>query len=156
MDMPTMPELISFIETKNNRAAVRFEPATYNKFGDVGALKNAEAQKIIARIQIINRCSVHTAAMIYSSSWGAHQLMGFNIYADQEFDIPVGEFLACDTIQLKAFMSFLNRNALQNYTAAGLAANHPQRLKFSIRYNGSIAYEQPMIAALKHFGVAIS
>jgi hypothetical protein len=156
MKYPSIADVVAWVETKNNRSAVRFEPTTYNKFGSDAARTNKIAQAILARIQIINVCSVHTAAMIYSSSWGAYQLMGFNVYAGPSFDMPVAEYLACETVQRASFVEFLTRCSIGNVTPEQLAASQSLRLKFAMKYNGSIAYETPLCAALEHFGFSVA
>ncbi len=155
MDNPTITDVIAFIESKNNRGAIRFEPATYNKWGSDAAKANKVANAILARIQIANNCSVHTAAMIYSSSWGAYQLMGFNVYAEPEFIMPVAEFLSCETVQKASVSAFLVRCSIGNVTPKQLAASQSLRLKFAMKYNGSIAYDTPLCAALEHFGFSV-
>lgn len=155
MEQLTIAELISWIESRNNSGAMRFEPATYNKFaGDIAKL-NKVVRDILARIQIVNRCSVHTAAMIYSTSWGAFQMMGFNIYAE-DGAVPVSEYLASPRIQGTDFVAFLKRNGLQDFTPGKLAKDQSARFKFSTKYNGSIAYDEPMRAALEHFGLTVA
>lgn len=155
MEQLTIAELISWIESRNNIGAMRFEPATYNKFaGDIAKL-NKTVREILARIQIVNRCSVHTAAMIYSTSWGAFQMMGFNVYA-QDGAVPISEYLASPRVQSADFLAFLKRVGLQDFTPGKLAKDQSARYKFSTKYNGSIAYDEPMRAALEHFGLAVA
>lgn len=155
MEQLTIAELIGWIESRNNSGAVRFEPATYNKFaGDIAQLNKA-VREILARIQIVNKCSVHTAAMIYSTSWGAYQMMGFNVYA-QDGAVPISEYLALPRVQGEDFLAFLKRNGLQDFTPVKLAKDQALRYKFSTKYNGSIAYDEAMRAALEHFGLAVA
>ena len=72
-----MYELIAYVETCNNCKALRFEPATYAKL----SITRSDSQKLlIEKIQTANKCSWGTALMIYSSSFGATQIMGFNLY----------------------------------------------------------------------------
>lgn len=155
METLSLADLVAFIESRGSNSAIRFEPDTYNKFTDPKCVVPKEATTILARIQTANKCSVHTAAMIYSSSWGKFQLMGFSVYADADFSMPVGEFLACQSVQLARFGSFLKRNGLFNYTPAMLAADQQARSHFAIAYNGSIAYVNAIVAALKYFGISV-
>lgn len=158
--MTTIADLIAWIETKNNLAGVRFEPAIYKRF-DNGILvtPSAAAAPILARIKKANACSDHTALMIYSTSWGAHQLMGFNIWGGPLYSGTVADFLGSATAQATAFFSFLRRVGLQDITPEMLAVDQTLRLKFAMTYNGSIAYEKPMLDALAHFkvkGIAVN
>lgn len=152
MENLTLSELIRRIESRDTTSAVRFEPSTYNKFAVVNPNISKAAKEIWDRIALVNKCSRATAAMIYSSSWGAHQIMGFNLYAD-DFPMPVGEYLVSQSAQEGRFLAFVKRNGLQDFTPEILAKSHEMRLKFAMKYNGSIAYEQPMLAALAHFGI---
>jgi hypothetical protein len=154
--MTTIADLVAWIETKNERGAIRFEPGTYNKFWGDALKANKVAQAILARIREVNACSIHTAAMIYSTSWGAYQLMGFNLYADAQGAMPVSEYLVSPTAQAASLAAFLARVGLSNVTPEQLARGQALRLKFAMRYNGAIAYEQAMIEALKHFGFSVS
>lgn len=155
MEKLTLSELIRWIESRDTTGAIRFEPLTYNKFAVVDAVHSKVIGDILNRIISANKCSRSTAAMIYSSSWGAHQMMGFNVYAD-EFPMPVGEFLVSQSAQEGRFLSFIKRNGLQDFTPEILAKNHDMRLKFAIKYNGSIAYEKAMLSALAHFGLPLA
>lgn len=155
MEQLTIGELVAWIESRGDAAAIRFEPTVYNKFaGNISLLPKA-VQVILQRIQIVNRCNVHTAAMIYSSSWGAYQSMGFNVYAD-ECETTISDYLGSPRLQAAQFNAFLKRSGLADFTPGKLAADQAARYKFSIKYNGSIAYETGMINALTHFGLAIS
>jgi hypothetical protein len=153
MENISLSELIAWIESRDTTAAIRFEPATYAKFDN--AAPNKVVMDILARIKSANRCSDATARMIYSTSFGAHQLMGFNIYAD-DFPMPIGEYLVSQSAQQARFLAFLKRAGLQDFTPDNLAKNHDSRLKFAIKYNGSIVYEQAILQALHHFGLPLS
>jgi hypothetical protein len=150
----TIGELISWIESRNDSGAIRFEPGTYNKFaGDISKAPKA-ARDILERIRIINACSLHTAAMIYSTSWGMFQSMGFNIYANPS-TTTISEYLSSPRLQAEQFVAFLKRTGLQDFTPTMLAKDQASRFKFSMKYNGSIVYDSPMCAALRHFGISV-
>ena len=150
MESLTLSELIAWIESRDTTSAVRFEPATYAKFEN--ATPNKVVSEILARIKTANKCSDATARMIYSTSWGAHQLMGFNIYSD-DFPMPIGEYLVSQSAQQGRFLAFIKRAGLQDFTPGNLAKSHELRLKFAMRYNGSIDYEKVILTALDHFGL---
>ena len=71
-------EAIAHIESNEWQYAIRFEPATYIR-------KMAFDKIIIQDIIKYNKCSKETAFSIYSTSYGAWQLMGFNIYNKPTF-----------------------------------------------------------------------
>lgn len=152
MENLSLADLVAYIESRGSNSAIRFEPDTYNKFTTSANVSKA-ARVILARIQTVNKCSVHTAAMIYSSSWGKFQLMGFNVYAEPDAVLPVGEFLACQSVQVASFVGFLKRNGLADYTPESLARDQAVRLHFAITYNGAIGYADLIVGALKYFGM---
>lgn len=148
-------DLISWIETKNSLCAVRFEPAVFKNISE-NKMSRAR-QDIINNIAKIHNCSNGTAMMIYSSSWGASQVMGFNLYdqsiCDSRFNFYM--YLGDGIEQARATDAFLRHVDLDQCTSEMLADDHHERLNFAIKYNGAIAYEKPMIDALKHFGLEI-
>lgn len=155
MEKLTLSELIAWIESRDTTSAVCFEPTVYTRMTAQGAVINKAVKEIWDRIALVNKCSRATAAMIYSSSWGAHQVMGFNVYAD-DFPMPIGEYLVSQSAQQGRFLAFIKRNGLQDFTPEMLSKSHEKRLKFAMAYNGSIAYEGPMLIALAHFGLPIT
>lgn len=152
MEKLSLSEVVAWIESRGALSAIRFEPTVYNKF-TTGAELPKEASAILRRIQAANKCSIHTAAMIYSTSWGKFQLMGFNVYADADFSMPIGEFLASQTAQGSRLVSFLKRNGLADYTPQQLAVDQSARSHFAMKYNGAIGYANNIVAALKYFGM---
>jgi hypothetical protein len=146
-------DIISYVETKHNSRAVRFEPATYEKLS-VGRTDSQKA--IIATIQARNKCSWGTALMIYSTSFGSTQLMGFNMYGP-EVNVQTDIIGYCDDeiVQVDSFYRFLKQVKLDDITVAQLAASSVARMRFAVTYNGSPAYAAEIIDALKsyHFSV---
>jgi len=99
MTFKDFKKLISYVESNNNSFAIRFESELY---------KHAKSDpKILETIKSINVCSTATAKMIYCSSWGKYQIMGFNIYGICKFDREIGAFLCNEWDQDKAFKTFL-------------------------------------------------
>jgi hypothetical protein len=145
--------VISYVETKGLNHAIRFEPATFNKF--TTAYRNEPVVKeIIERIiKANNNCSFGTAYMIYSASWGSAQLMGFNIYGGEFYwDKTIFDYMASDAAQEAHFNKFLSANTLQDITPCELSKDSTLRLHFAIKYNGSIDYANAIVESLKHFG----
>lgn len=94
--------------------------------------------------------------MIYSASYGAVQMMGFNLYGLCGYTKTVTEFLASQADQELILHKFLAANHLSDYSPEFLAVNKAERLVFAKTYNGSIDYNAPMELALKHFGFSIT
>jgi len=98
-----LSRLIANVESNDNQWALRFEPGTYMSAGS-----NDKAAQIFASIIEVHACSRTTAQMIYSTSWGKYQLMGFNLYGPMKLTtLPVGQFLAFPKYQDSAFLKFL-------------------------------------------------
>jgi hypothetical protein len=137
--------LIGYIESSGNMQAFRFEPATY-----AGNPQNS----IIQSIQSIHSCSLSSANVIYSSSWGAQQIMGFNLYGPGfDYDRTVFNFLYSQDDQTSAFEWFVTSKNI-NFAVADLASNPASRDTFALTYNGSAVYAQSIVNALNHFGFA--
>lgn len=150
--------LIGRVETANDSHQLRFEPTVFAKVNTPGTYSD-RAHAIVALIQKANACSLGTARMIFSTSWGEVQMMGFNIYGACGFKGRVVDFLTDPLqadgrreVQVSAFHAFLKSEGLADCTPEVLAGNAPLRLHFAIKYNGSIDYVKPLIAALRHFG----
>lgn len=150
---PSIFDVISWVETKRNFTSVRFEPATYAKL----SVARTDSQKvIIAAIQKANVCSWGTALMIYSSSWGAAQVMGFNLYGPRTaYGKSVFDFCADETAQKFVFGSVLKEMGLDQFSVADLAVSKVTRARFALSYNGSCSYADEIVSALQHFGISV-
>lgn len=144
----TLAQVIGWIESRNNPFALRFEPKVF--------ARTQKEQPILQRIRDANACDDMTAQMIYSTSWGEYQLMGFDLYsAPVMFPHSLGDYLESSEFQLASFDQFCN--------GRNIGANTPQSLLlqsnallFARRYNGGSAYAESIAAALQHFGVTAS
>jgi hypothetical protein len=154
---PTVFNIISWVETKHNTAAVRFEPAVYEKI----SVNRTDSQKaIISRIMKANDCSWGTALMIYSTSFGAVQLMGFNIYGPKvNFDGNVIDYCVTPDDQHDSFAKILEEMELQSITVAQLALSKVARAHFAAIYNGPAdidAYAANIVTALKNYCIPVA
>lgn len=146
--MTSIADIIARIESHGDTHALRFEPLVYARASSVPPA----SRPTLERIAKLHKCSVATAAMLYSTSWGTRQIMGFNIWGPEQYGGTLYDFLADDEAQIRVFYAFLRRVDLQDITPEQLAKSQQARLKFSMAYNGSIAYEQPMLEALRFYG----
>ncbi len=97
----TLLEVVAQVESNNNPAAVRFEKAAFEAQG-CGAIS---IRKIIARN---GGCSPETAGMIYWSSWGRFQIMGFSLYgAFIDYPGNLRQFWTADAEQEQVFRRFI-------------------------------------------------
>lgn len=153
--LPGLFDLIAWVETKSNCRAVRFEPATY---AAIAAARSDSQKLLIAKIQSACACSWGTALMIYSSSWGAVQLMGFNLYADQiGYEKSIIDFCDDQGAQRTTFARFLAWKKLDTFSVDMLSASLTNRQAFGKTYNGDgAAYADAIAAALHHFNLPVS
>lgn len=147
-DVPTgIAPIIRDVESVNQYGALRFERKVFNRITDQGTTP------IIMTIAKCNQCSTDTARMIYSTSWGAYQIMGFNIY-DRSigFTGRVSDFLFEHDVQDNAFFKFIVAKNIE-YSAADLL-DEKKRTAFAVTYNGSSAYADRVLSAMKRLGLA--
>jgi hypothetical protein len=122
-------DVVDLIESNDGRAELRFEPAQYAK-------KLQHNYRAISAIIKANGCSNETAHVIYSCSWGAFQIMGFNLYDPDDIGCTVSVFdFVCDMDrQRAAFYVFLHRAGIA-FSIADLR-DPAKRLHFAAVYNG--------------------
>ena len=150
--VPTLFDVIARIESSNWQAALRFEPTIYAKFSNV-AYSQVHVDQINA-IAKINRCSRQTAEVIFSTSWGATQIMGFNLYGVCDWKAPFISFLNDETAQRVCFNAFCANQKLL-FSPQQLADDWTKRELFAKRYNGSINYLGPLCDALRATGFKV-
>ena len=154
--MTSLFDIIAWVESKNNPHAMRFEPATFDRIR--ATMLN---DGIVRRIAYLNACSFGTAAMIYSTSWGATQIMGFNLYADNlttAHHMTVVDFMNDSVVQAAVFSDFCAKNGMAA-TVQDLAQFPVLRLHFAKLYNGPgapEAYAAQIVYALQHFGIEVT
>lgn len=143
-------DLIAWGETNANCKAFRFEPGVYGK---ISQARTDSQKELIAKIQLRNRISWGSALMVYATSWGDVQLMGFNLYGpDVDYPGTVIDFLCDIDAQRACFAHFVESNPLTNVTVHDLCVSPGARHDFAIAYNGSPDYMHVIEASLKHFG----
>jgi hypothetical protein len=150
----TLFDIISEIETAKNQYGIRFEPTVFARFQNEAYERRENISQILRRIVHANLCTLDTAKVIFSSSFGSVQAMGFNVYGFN-YLLSIGEFLGSVLDQMKSFNDFLTHNGLKEITPDMLATQVVLREKFALRYNGSLVYMQSMIASLQHFGFTV-
>lgn len=147
--LPLLSSLIGWIESRNDPFALRFEPSVFSgsRFVD-----NA----LLQIIQQCNNCDENTARVIASTSWGAFQVMGFNLYNSPfNYRGKIAAF-ACDTNkQLQIFNDYIDAKNIA-YTVSDLAASSLKREHFGLLYNGSASYAGNIVASLNHYGVNVT
>ncbi len=144
----TLWDIIARVESNNNLEALRFEPEYYQR----RVARNDWDNTIIQNIRAANACSLGTARMIYCTSWGAVQIMGFNLYNAGGFKFSVAKFLAGEHYQVNEFRRFLKGNSLTHYTPEILKISEDARIHFAKVYNGASSYAGLILSAINYLG----
>jgi hypothetical protein len=150
--------VIAQVETLTNSRAIRFEPATHARL----TLTRTDAQKtIINRISEAHRknsmeISWGTSLMLYACSYGAVQLMGFNLWGPIcNYQKTFVDFMECEADQRIMFERFLSAMRLDRFSPEGLAGSPEARHHFAVTYNGAPEYGDRIADALKSFGYIV-
>lgn len=138
--MNTVADVIGNIESAHNPAALRFEPLTYESAPYYGA--------VIDAIKECNLCSIETARMIYSTSWGEFQIMGMNLYDSRvcAYRNNIARYLVQSGDQFVTFDSFLFRMPLgvklKSDSPSSLFSDPNLRAHFARLYNGPEDFQE--------------
>lgn len=147
-------DIIAWVESKNNPHAMRFEVAMFDKMRQgIAPAQHAILDKISAAHG--KALSAWTEGMIYCTSFGATQIMGFNLY-DGLYAGDVASFMGDPIAQAVAFDEFCRKSGLCA-TPTDLAQFPILRRHFAKIYNGDAdAYSAQIVYALQHFGIAVT
>lgn len=150
---PTLFDVIAWIESRDNKNALRFEPSV---FDGLGKSQSISERAILDAIAAANACSFETACVLYSMSFGAVQIMAFNLYGPIcQYRKSVIEYCNSLTDQQNAFMGLVASMKI-GYTPQDLGQSAQARQTFAKRYNGdSAAYAPLIIASLDHFNLPV-
>jgi hypothetical protein len=149
-------DLIARIESSGNPRALRFEPGVFANLSS-GNLTPAHA-RIVSTIQDAHHCNVATAKVIYSTSYGLFQLMGFNLYDESDSPIQTDVFGYCSDplAQVAKFDAFVTKRGIA-YTSAELASDPTKRGTFARIYNGDpVAYGAAIVSACEFFNLQVT
>lgn len=144
-------DLIAWGETTANCKLFRFEPGIYSK---ISTVRDDSQKLIIAAIQLANAISWGSALMVYSTSWGDAQLMGFNLYGPKcSYRKSVVDFLCSLDDQREMFAKFIEDDSVMNVTVSELASLPTLRREFAMHYNGAADYVNVIEASFRHFKI---
>lgn len=147
-----LADVIARIESSGNKFAMRFEPVVFSNLCN-GPMTPLHA-RIVSTIQGVHRCNVKTAQVIYSTSWGLYQLMGFNLYDAEPLTVPVQQFCDDENLQRARFNAFVSRETI-NFSPLDLAESATRRNEFAQTYNGSLTYAAAIVESLQHFNFRV-
>lgn len=147
----TVATIIAQVETGCNARELRFEPGVYRHI--TNGIDDAE-RAILASIIKINKCSLGTAQMIYSTSFGIFQVMGFNLYGSLKYTKGIFDYVDSVADQNATFNLFCEQKKIV-YTPVEFL-DKANRYNFARVYNGNPNAYEPMIEiAMRHFGVQV-
>ena len=136
-----LADIISRVESDDNPFAIRFEISSF-------ARRDEMPRNIINSIVDIHKCSQLTAAVLYATSWGRFQIMGFNLWGGVlGYEKTFVEYLTSPQDQFDAFNRFtlVPRKTYQNAGWNGSEFTDQSMLQgFSRWYNGPGAVSQYM------------
>src|ERR1700744_2386392 len=112
-------DIVSYVESACNPHLIRFEPGVYHS---ISTECTPAQRQILNEIIRIHDCSNGTAQMIYSTSWGQIQMMGFNLYGDLHYQKPFWEFSADPVGEVEIFTRFCQLKKIE-FTAEQIAQN---------------------------------
>lgn len=130
--MTDLASVIKAIESGGNPRALRFEPGVYA--WDVSVY---DREATVRKIGLLHRCSMATAHILFSTSFGQYQEMGFNLWDASRPLISADEFtFRSDTaLQDKAFADFLAARGIA-YELADMLADPAKLEHFVEVWNG--------------------
>lgn len=131
-------DVVAQIESNRNFRALRFEPMMLariqNQPGPFG--------QVISAIRHWHQCSGTTAQVIAATSWGAVQIMGFNLWLASTPGLGVAchfaDYLANETLQRQKFIAYAEGREI-NFALEELVDPADGLTKcqlFALRYNG--------------------
>lgn len=147
---PTLAQVVSEVESGGNQFAVRFERGIFNR------ITNQGTSPCVDRIIRIHHCSDDTARVIYSTSYGLYQIMGFNLYSKLSCTRSYIGFLNDTVLQLQMFTAFLRFNNMDKFTVETLVSDPVALNNFSAAYNGPgnvNAYSAKILKTIKRLTV---
>lgn len=132
----TLADIIKHIESSGDPNAMRFEPGCYSALQEGnGHLYALQPDQILTTIGRVNHCSPATAEMIFSTSWGLYQDMGFELYGELCVDNPptILAWLSSEMMQDAAVAKWC---ATHGFNAAGPLPDDSECARFARLYNG--------------------
>lgn len=130
--MKSLADAVMQIESAGDWRAERFEPAVY------GRSLTSDQLKIRQAIKAIHRCSDATATVIYATSYGWFQLMGFNLWGRIGIRCHKADFIQNQALQRRAFEQYARDAGIwfEPASCADEVELHTRCQLFALRYNG--------------------
>lgn len=140
---PSISLLVKLAESENNSVGIRYEPG-FEKY-----VTQASINKCVAAAKPVTM-SRATAKMVCMTSWGAHQIMGENLFA-LGLDMHIVNYVRAFDEQERMFANYcFSRKIL--YTIDEILTNKTKRENFARRYNGSVLYADRLMMIARREG----
>lgn len=125
----TLAAIVRNVESGCHLSAIRYEPVIF------ASLAQAESNApLIQKIAGINACDIETAKIIFSTSFGFWQEMGFNIYS-LGYQLPILQFWQDQSAQRDIFDKFIVKNGI-NFSWSDMLSDQKKMEEFARVYNG--------------------
>lgn len=149
--MTTLFDIIAQTESANIPTAQRFEPGVYDR------VSHGAWDDVLTNVQKANRgCTHATCEVFYSTSYGATQIMGFNLYGPLGYTKDVNTFLNTPADQRAMFELFIEKKNII-YSVETLCSNLVARQRFGTIYNGNAGLYVPMMErAMRFLGLQVA
>jgi hypothetical protein len=134
----SLADVVAQVESAGNQFAYRFEPAQYQRLLQTDDQTQNATGASIRLVEKIHGCSPDSARVLLASSWGRHQLMGFNIWSGR-YTGMAWHFLDAQSDQDVLFDEFVEAigiDEVQMADASWLMTDQAAALEFATRYNG--------------------
>lgn len=140
---PSLSLLVKLAESENCPLAIRYEPG-FEKYVTPASIK-----KCVAASAPITM-SQGTAKMICMTSWGAHQIMGENLFVDG-LKMHINAYVQDLDAQEMFFQRYCSRKGIL-YPIETLLNTKSLRENFARRYNGSVLYANRLMMIARREG----
>lgn len=121
-----LSDCVAYVESRNNPCAARYEP-TWN-----ATLEQIDMATFYATGGWISQ---NTAIMLASTSWGAYQIMGANLWTVCKYKGTLAQYLNTPSDQIETFKAFLGLIGWKDQPFAGMTSSELER--FGAQYNGN-------------------
>lgn len=143
----TLAAIVRNVESGCHLYAIRYEPGIF------ASLAQAESNAtLIQKIAGINACDIETAKIIFSTSYGLWQEMGFNIYS-LGYDLPILQFWQSQTDQRNIYDAFIKKKGI-NFSWAEMLTDQTKMEEFAHVYNGPADIPE-YIAAMRREAIVV-
>lgn len=133
-----LSDVVAETESAGKIDAMRFEPSVFQRLAP---------QRNIVRYGSTEIMTLETSRVLGSMSFGAYQIMGYNLYGVCQYARPLTEYLTNESQQLFSFAKFIEHGKFDDNEFEVYVENNDLLLRFSKFYNGSEHYASSLLAS---------